>query len=313
MRTSTLICASLTAGLGFLTGCPADETHAGNTDPTTDPSGEDGTTTSGGSADDGVTSGFDTGAMDETAGMDDGGPATSGSSFIVPTDNGGIVFECDLWAQDCPEGQKCMPWANDGGNSWNATKCSPLDPQPAQPGDTCTVEGSGVSGVDDCDIASMCWDVDPETNTGTCVAFCQGSDENPSCDDPSTACSITNDGALILCLPTCDPLLQDCAEGNACYPLLDEFVCAPDASGEMGLYGDPCEYLNACDPGLFCASADVVPGCVGSAGCCSEYCDVTDPNVTCSGADGGQACSPYYEEGMTPPGSDDIGVCIIPS
>ncbi len=45
---------------------------------------------------------------------------------------GGIPF---IWAQDCPEGEKCMPWANDGGGSWNATRCSPLDPNPSAVGD----------------------------------------------------------------------------------------------------------------------------------------------------------------------------------
>jgi hypothetical protein len=201
-----------------------------------------------------------------------------------------------------------------GGSSWNATKCSPLDPMPGQPGDACTVEGSGDSGVDDCDIGSMCWDVDQETNMGTCVAFCQGSDANPSCDDPTTTCSITNGGVLILCLPTCDPLLQDCTDGNACYPLGDAFVCAPDASGESGTYGEACEYLNVCDPGLFCANAAVVPDCQGSQGCCSEYCEFDDPEASanCSGSAGGQECVAYFAEGMAPPGFENIGVCAIP-
>ena len=43
-----------------------------------------------------------------------------------------------------------------------------------------------------------------------------------------------------------------------CYPrgINEVFTCVPDASGEMGVYGDPCEYINVCDPGLFCASAE---------------------------------------------------------
>ncbi len=60
-------------------------------------------------------------------------------------------YECDVWTQDCPEGQKCMPWANDGNTTWNATKCSPVDPNPGQPGDSCISEDFGYSGVDDCD------------------------------------------------------------------------------------------------------------------------------------------------------------------
>ena len=202
------------------------------------------------------------------------------SGFITDPDGGGVSIECSVWDQDCAEGEKCSAWANDGGSSWNATRCVPLDPNPAQPGDPCTVEGSGVSGIDTCDVSSMCWDVDPEMNVGTCVAFCTGSENAPVCDDPTTSCSIANDGTLILCLPTCDPLTQNCAEGQACYPIDNSFVCAPDASGEdQGADNDPCEFLNACDMGNICVNPAIVQGCpAGAGGCCQNVCDLTaDP------------------------------------
>jgi hypothetical protein len=212
------------------------------------------------------------------------------------------------------EGEKCMPWANDGGNAWNATRCSPVDRNPAQVGDPCTVEGSGVSGIDNCAISSMCWNVDPETNMGQCVAFCSGSEANPVCEDPQTSCSILNEGTLILCLPNCDPLLQDCQEGEGCYVTNDTFSCVPDAGGEMGAFGEGCEFLNVCDPGLFCANPDGVPDCAGSIGCCSSFCDFSDPDASaaCPGAAGGQECVLFYEEGQAPPGYEDVGVCLIP-
>jgi hypothetical protein len=247
------------------------------------------------------------------------GPADTGNDptvgFIQDPDGGGVSIECDLWSQDCAEGEKCMPWANDGGGAWNAARCSPLDPNPAQVGDECTVEGSGVSGIDNCDVGSMCWDVDPETNLGTCVAFCMGSEANPICEDPATNCVIANEGVLILCLPNCDPLLQDCAEGQACYPIDDAFACAPDVSGEEGLYGDACQFLNVCDPGLFCANAEVVPDCAGAQGCCSPFCDLSDPDAgaNCPGAAGGQDCVAWYEEGEAPPGFENVGACSIPA
>ena len=322
MRT-TLMCSITAASLGVvLMGCPAEEDLEGTS------AGD--TVESGGTESDPSESGQTSGAPpDSTTGQtsegtdtvppdtdtDDPTQGTLTGSFLVPLDGGPPEVECSVWDQDCLGGEKCMPWANDGGSSWNATKCSPIDPNPAQPGDSCTVEGNGVSGVDNCDIASMCWDVDPETNEGTCVAFCTGSDANPVCDDPSTACSITNDGVLILCLPACDPLLQDCSDGQACYGIDQAFVCAPDASGEMGMYGDPCEFLNACDPGLECLSAEGVPGCAGSAGCCSSHCDLTDPNASanCEGAAGGQECMAWFEEGAAPPGYEDVGICFIPA
>jgi hypothetical protein len=117
----------------------------------------------------------------------------------------------------------------------------------------------------------------------------------------------------VLCLPACDPLLQDCAAGQACYGIQDVFTCVPDASGEMGVYGDPCEYINVCDPGLFCAGAEAVPNCAGSLGCCSEFCDLGSDqgDAQCSGAAGGQTCVPWTENPS--PGLEDVGACVIPA
>jgi len=266
-----------------------------------------------------LTGGQETGPPTPTTGMEDTGPGGSddetGVVFIEDPDGGGISFECDMFAQDCPEGEKCMPWANDGSNAWNATRCSPIADNPGQPGDSCAVEGSGVSGLDDCDIGAMCWDVDPETNVGVCQAMCTGDESNPICENPDTTCIIVNDGAIVLCLPGCDPLLQDCDDGQACYPVGDDFTCIPDASGEMGVYADPCEFINACDPGLFCLGAAAVPNCVGSGGCCSEVCDLSDAagDGQCSGQADGQTCQPWYEEGAAPPGYEDVGACALPA
>jgi hypothetical protein len=141
-----------------------------------------------------------------------------------------------------------------------------------------------------------------------------GSEANPVCEDPNTACAIANGGTLILCLPNCDPLLQDCADGEGCYPIVDAFACAPDAGGAMGAYGEPCEFLNVCDPGLFCANADAVPNCAGANGCCSSFCDVSDPmaSANCPGAAGGQECTPWFQMGQAPPGFENVGACAIP-
>ena len=237
----------------------------------------------------------------------DDSASESGIGFIEDPDGGGVSIECSVWDQDCMEGQKCAPWANDGGNAWNATKCVPVNPTPDQPGDSCTVEGSGVSGLDSCDVSSMCWDVDGETNMGTCVAFCTGSETTPLCDNPMTSCSIANEGVLILCLPNCDALLQDCPEGQACYPIDDAFVCAPDASGEMGADDDPCEFINACDAGLGCFNAAVQNGCNGASGCCTPFCDLdgADPCMA------PEMCTPLFDMGNAPPGLENIGFCGI--
>jgi hypothetical protein len=152
---------------------------------------------------------------------------------------------------------------------------------------------------------------------GTCISFCEGSAASPVCNDPTTACSISND-VLALCLPTCDPLLQDCDidAGEACYlnGNTTEFFCAPDVSGEGGAYGEACDsmFINVCNAGHMCLDSNSVPNCPGASGCCSAFCDVTLPEEECPGAAGGQECIAIYDVGQAPPGLDDVGVCAIP-
>jgi hypothetical protein len=313
------LCSSVCVGL-WVAGCQAKSNTDDDTGPTSSPSGDTGEETADDFGDDDTQgSGDDDPSGTDTSNGSDGdddavGSSGDGANFILEPDGNAVANECDIWAQDCMQGEKCMPWANDGAGSWNATRCSPLDRNPAQPGDPCMVEGSGVSGIDDCDISTMCWDVDPETNMGTCVQFCSGSEANPVCEDPTTSCVIANEGVLILCLPGCDPLVQDCMEGNACYPSNDTFVCGPDASQDQGVYADPCEFVNVCDPGLFCANAELVPDCA-STSCCSPYCDTSDPDASaaCPGSAAGQECVPWFEEGQVPPGFENVGACGIPA
>ncbi len=64
--------------------------------------------------------------------------------------------------------------------------------------------GGGATGVDDCDVGVMCWNLN-EDGVGTCVALCTGTPENPSCEPDATYCALTSIGALNLCLPGCSP------------------------------------------------------------------------------------------------------------
>ncbi len=208
-----------------------------------------------------------------------------------------------------PRGEKCMPWSG-GGSSWNATRCSPIDDDPAGPGEPCTVEGDALSGLDDCELGALCIGVDDATNQGTCFAMCEGSRANPNCDG-GDFCTLGGDSLFGLCLQTCHPLEQDCQGGSACHPLPDAFVCTPVAVN--GGYGDPCVQVGGCDPGPFCATAEVVPGCAGT-NCCTTYCDVSlmDASMACPGFALGQECVPWYEDGRQPPGLDNVGACAIP-
>ncbi len=237
----------------------------------------------------------------------DGGSTTEVGSFVDDPDVG-AGSECDLFAQDCPAGFKCMPWGSDGGAAWNATRCSPIVDNPGERGDPCTVVDAGNSGLDDCDLGLMCWDVDPRTLQGECIAICAGDEVNLVCEDPDSYCAVSGDGVLALCLPLCDPLTQDCPAGQGCYPFQENFSCAPDASGEMGVAGDGCDFVNDCDPGLFCLTVGTVPDCTTSVGCCSSACDLEDPNPPCLP---GQECVAWFDE-PTHPSYGSVGVCALP-
>ncbi|MCY0990772.1 hypothetical protein OV203_26745 [Nannocystis sp. ILAH1] len=248
-----------------------------------------------------------TGGTDTSASAGD----DTGAMFLVPFDEPGPG--CDPWTEDCPPGEKCMPYASDGGNAWNNTKCSPIAPNPAGVGEPCQPTGAWTSGEDTCDKHMMCWPGDIDELTGTCVAFCDGSPEAPSCAPPKTTCHVSGSSVLLLCLPMCDPILQDCPGGHLCLAgsnPVDGFICVIDASGEEGQAFDPCQYINACDPGLFCTLPELATECDPiQDGCCLPVCDLNAPN-TCPGA--GQECLPWSEEGQATPGFEHVGICGLP-
>ncbi|RMG98163.1 MAG: ribulose phosphate epimerase [Deltaproteobacteria bacterium] len=221
---------------------------------------------------------------------------------------------CDPVAQDCPEGEKCTAYSTDGDGPpaapWNANKCVPVMGM-GQAGDSCDIEGGKYTGVDDCDVGLICLQTDDDGKGGACVAFCE---PGMTCEDPNAECAVYNDGSLPICLVTCDPLLQDCPQGQGCYAAAGggAFICFKFSgmAGE-GLQGDECNYVNACSPGTACLAPESVSGCGAQGGCCSPYCDLTDPNAD-AGCQQGEMCVSWFEMGMAPPGLEDVGVCAIP-
>jgi len=232
-------------------------------------------------------------------------PPTTGE--VPTTGAGGGAGECDLWLQDCADGSKCAPHDADNDGIHDSASCVPIDALPGQAGDDCTIDGPVASGDDSCDLGLLCWNLD-EQNNGRCLPMCSGSMDAPTCPG-GLECDISNGGALLLCLQSCDPLTPSCPLGQICLPGQGVFICDIDASGEMGAYGDECAFVNVCDTGLFCAPSQSVPGCQTS-GCCSEYCDLKGGDA-CSGAPQ-QECVPFFDPGMAPPGYEDVGVCSIP-
>jgi len=287
--------ASLLLGITVALGCAARE-------PDSDPTH---TTSTGPIA--ATTSSTAVGATDSAAPTSTSGTTAAPCNFLNCDDY--PKPECSTWAQDCPEGQKCAAYIAGGGSAWDAVKCVELTGTD-EPGDPCTSEGA-VSGVDSCSKGAMCWHLD-KAGAGTCVALCTGSPEAPICP-PKTTCPISSSGILNLCLPTCDPLLQDCPNPvEGCYPFNAGLFCAADASGDAGQANDPCVYINSCDPGLMCADAALVgAGCEpGSTGCCTPFCKF--PDGACPNPD--QQCVQYFAEPFPPlpESAEHIGVCGVP-
>jgi hypothetical protein len=251
--------------------------------------------------------GASTSPTDGAASSSTGGECVTG--FIcLPDLGGGEVVECDVFEQDCKEGEKCVAWGMGGGSAWNATRCTPVTGD-GQPGDDCSAPEGGLAGVDDCGAGSFCWDV--FDNKGVCVALCTGTLDAPMCNAEST-CLISNDGVLNLCLPSCDPLVQDCAGDDLCVPSGDGFLCSQDASGDGGQTNDACQGGNVCDKGLLCINTGTASSACdpNSTGCCQPYCEF--PGSPCPNPD--QQCVQWFAPDQFPP--DDprlaIGFCGIP-
>jgi hypothetical protein len=78
----------------------------------------------------------------------------------------------------------------------------------------------------------------------------------------------------------------------------------------MGAYGDPCEYVNVCDPGLVCLASDHVPVCTEDMpGCCTPLCDLLAPECPMD-----TLCSPWFsEDAEIPAGLENVGACVDPT
>ena len=254
-----------------------DDPTAGSTtnptttvDPTTDPEESD---------DDGMTSSAFFGGLGDCAGH-----------FYCS------VNTCDPFAQDCPEGEKCMP-LNQFGNHWDYSRCVPIVGDGA-PGEPCTIDDP-AQGPDDCGPTSMCFD-------GSCEPFCTGDADNPVCAE-GLGCRVDpeENPDLAICLPSCNPLMPACEADDGCYWGADQFLCNPAGSTATG---EPCGFVNDCSPGHACLVNEAVPSCLG-ASCCAPFCDLTQPD--CSALPGTE-CEPWYENAGAPPGLEDVGVCRLP-
>ncbi len=249
-----------------------------------------------------------TGPLPPLDGTSSDSSSDDGGGITVAKDSGMPSYQCGLVEQDCPRGEKCMPWDEDGGTEWNASRCVTIDPTPNPVGAPCTVVASPMSGMDDCDGTSMCLAVDPNTLEGTCSAFCEGSDNAPTCADPVSSCHIGTNGSIFVCLPQCNPLVQDCGPDSTCVAHENDggFACLPDNSGNAGAPSDPCLTITHCSPGNLCIDNAEVPGCAEPS-CCSAVCELGGASRCLPG----QVCIPYYIDGQAPAGLELVGICAL--
>lgn len=231
--------------------------------------------------------------------------STSGGCTSRRCDDLPTVNRCDVYAQDCPDGEKCAAVVT-GANSWDDARCVPVSGT-AMTGDPCTVESS-ADGLDSCASGNMCWNFNSD-GKGICVALCTGSSEAPICDG-GLECTISSSGVINLCVPTCDPLLQDCPHpGYACYPSADTFSCFWDTSEGEGKANAPCDLFIECEEGLLCGDpAFVGMGCKSVHGCCTPFCAF--PDGPCPNPD--QQCVQWFDPMSLPsPDLANVGACGV--
>lgn len=132
-----------------------------------------------------------------------------------------------------------------------------------------------------------------EHHEGTSASAGEGGGETG--DDPTTGAAP---------VVSCDPLAQDCADGEACALLQQQFACITVTID--GGAGDVCVAASECGPGLACCPSLLVPGCDGP-GCCASMCDVG------AGASAGcpatTECKPALTGPNVPTEYQDYGVC----
>ena len=266
------------------------------------------------------------GPMATTTGTTSEGSTSSGASgdetdglFIMMPDGGICVYGgapdgfqprcsyCDVGLQDCPPGEKCVPWANDGGEQWNATRCSPIPGDPAGLGEPCVAEASPVSGFDDCDLGALCFGVDPRTLQGTCTALCNP-DQADSCGED--VCVAYDYFQPFVCMPRCDPLdPAACPDDETCRPIGYDIVCVPRVTLPQGLSCGADEQY--CTADQACMWADLLASC-DEAQCCRPWCDLTvaDPDLPCAAVPG-EVCRPFFDG--APAGYEHVGVCALPA
>jgi len=229
-------------------------------------------------------------------------PLRPPAGWVKAADEPAADGECDIYGQDCPEGQKCAAL----GQNWSSLGCVPLPQFPAKLGEFCAPDGTS----DNCEAGTICQYSQVKGNY-FCEPLCGCSEANPTCGE-NQRCVVYNSGILPMCERLCDPLdLGSCEAGEVCIKddWTSDFFCKQDISGETGVFRDQCKFANDCDPGYSCEAAEYVPGgCPeGVPFCCSPLCILDDPLCP-----EGSTCIDYFGGfGLEPAQClEDVGFCV---
>lgn len=293
--------------LAFLLGACTDPSGA-NTSPSPESSTKSGPDNSGPGAQIPKSKDSDSSSASATSSKSD--PGSKNSSSQPEADSKGEVDtaklcppECDPFNDSCPAGKRCTPTVcrPDSGSAWDTHRCLPIGNKAL--GEACENAWESSDPAQSCQKGLVCW--------GTCVALCEGSATAPTCSSPKEHCVRGNDGVLSVCRPTCDPLKNECAQGEVCVPAGDtpkHYVCvAKSSAATEGGHGYACELFNECQAGFICSKQGPVDaaGCEGRH-CCTKLCNAWKPE-TCPGAK--EYCRAMENQ---LPGYEQLGVCVIP-
>jgi hypothetical protein len=140
---------------------------------------------------------------------------------------------------------------------------------------------------------------DDVADTGTAETSTDSTDSDAEAD---------TEGGVECAGERCNPLSNDCPEGELCIFFNTEFQCFPSTGDGSGVAGAFCDTATACNEGLACIQSVFFANCEGDA-CCSPNCDLDEPN-TCPNAAAGETCMQWFvgQEG-TDPCYANVGVC----
>ena len=245
------------------------------------------------------------------------------SGLCVDTGNDhNARLECIPGADQCPDDEKCMPYAKkDGGGGVDSAQCVALlgDKERGQP---CT-RGRYQ---DDCARDLLCMgEQSGDVGSGpefVCYALC---DVRPyrreaSCTELGVldaACNPYNEGALPWCDISCHPLRPTaCADDHGCYPYFDGHWCFLPylQDGASGLGGEACDkwLIQSCAPGFYCNydTPELIDGCADPA-CCASYCDLEGDGSDCAPT---SQCLPMWSANAAtwdPEYPSEVGHCVV--